>query len=235
MSAWKAKRFWSVAVAQPCEGGFTVRLDAREVKTPARQLLVVPTLQMAQAIALEWDAQQGLVKPDSMPFTRAANSALDKVGPQFGIVATGLAAYGETDLLCYRATGPQALIDRQTVGWNPLLEWAADALNAPLLCVAGVMHIAQPPASLALLSGLVRGFTPFQLAAVHDLVAISGSLVLALAVTRGKLTDDQAWQLSRIDETWQAEQWGIDDDAAVLEAFKKTAFEQAARFYGLCG
>lgn len=113
MSAWKAKRFWKEATAEACDGGFTVRLDGRVVKTPAKTLLVVPTLAMAQAIAAEWDAQQGLVKPDTMPHTRTANSALDKVAPQFDQVADMMAAYGGTDLLCYRATGPQELIDRQ--------------------------------------------------------------------------------------------------------------------------
>ncbi len=235
MSAWKAKRFWQAASAEACEGGFTVRLDGRAVKTPARRALVLPTLAMAKVIAAEWDAQQGLVKPDTMPATRAANSALDKVAEQFDEVAGLLAAYGETDLLCYRATGPAALVARQADGWDPLLAWCATTLQAPLIATAGVMHIDQPAASVAVLRDLVHGFTPFQLAAVHDLIAISGSLVLALAVTRGRLTVEQAWDLSRIDETWQNEQWGVDDEAAALESLKHQALLEAARFYGLCG
>jgi len=235
MSAWKAKRFWQAATAEACEGGFTVRLDGRAVKTPARRALVLPTLAMAKVIAAEWDAQQGLVKPDTMPATRAANSALDKVAEQFDEVAGLLAAYGETDLLCYRATGPAALVARQADGWDPLLAWCATTLQAPLIATAGVMHIDQPAASVAVLRDLVHGFTPFQLAAVHDLIAISGSLVLALAVTRGRLTVEQAWDLSRIDETWQNEQWGVDDEAAALESLKHHALLEAARFYGLCG
>ena len=235
MSAWKAKRFWQAASAEACEGGFTVRLDGRAVKTPARRALVLPTLAMAEVIAAEWGAQQGLVKPDTMPATRAANSALDKVAEQFDEVAGLLAAYGETDLLCYRATGPAALVARQADGWDPLLAWCATTLQAPLIATAGVMHIDQPAASVAVLRDLVHGFTPFQLAAVHDLIAISGSLVLALAVTRGRLTVEQAWDLSRIDETWQNEQWGVDDEAAALESLKHHALLEAARFYGLCG
>jgi chaperone required for assembly of F1-ATPase len=235
MSAWKAKRFWQAATAEACEGGFTVRLDGRAVKTPARRALVLPTLAMAKVIAAEWDAQQGLVKPDTMPATRAANSALDKVAEQFDEVAGLLAAYGETDLLCYRATGPAALVARQADGWDPLLAWCDTTLQAPLTATAGVMHIDQPAASVAVLRDLVHGFTPFQLAAVHDLIAISGSLVLALAVTRGRLTVEQAWDLSRIDETWQNEQWGVDDEAAALESLKHHALLEAARFYGLCG
>ncbi len=235
MSAWKAKRFWKQAAAEPCDGGFTVRLDGRAVKTPARTLLVLPTLALAQAIAAEWDAQQGLVKPDTMPHTRTANSALDKVAPQFAQVAEMMALYGGTDLLCYRATSPQELIDRQQAQWGPLLDWCATDLGAPLTATAGVMHIAQPVASLARLSELVHAWTPFQLAAAHDLIAISGSLVLALAITHARLTPDEAWSLSRIDESWTNEQWGVDDDAAHLEQLKRVAFTHAARFFALCG
>ena len=234
MSAWAAKRFWKQATAVACEGGYTVKLDGRAVKPPAKRPLVVPTLAMAQAIAAEWDAQQGLVKPDTMPVTRAANSALDKVAVQFDEVAGLLAAYGETDLLCYRATGPEALIARQAAAWDPVLDWAAQDLGAPLHVTAGVTPVDQPAASIARLTALVQGFTAFELAAVHDLIAISGSLLLALAVTKGRISVKQAWDLSRIDETWQNEQWGIDEDAAVLEAFKQSALEQADRFFALC-
>lgn len=235
MSAWTAKRFWKQAEASPCDGGFTVTLDGRAVKTPAKRLLVLPTLQMAEVIAAEWDAQQGRVKPETMPATRAANSAIDNVAIQFAAVAGDLARYGETDLLCYRATAPQELIDRQADAWDPLLAWSAAALRAPLIATAGVMHIRQPETSIAKLSAQIHAFTPFQLAAVHDLIAISGSLVLALAVTRGRLSLDEAWRLSRIDETWQNELWGIDEDAAALESLKRQAVAEAGRFFALCG
>lgn len=235
MSAWTTKRFWKQAVAEPCDGGFTVTLDGRAVKTPAKRLLVLPTMAMAEVISAEWDAQQGRVKPETMPATRAANSAIDNVAIQFAAVAQDLARYGETDLLCYRATGPQELIDRQSDAWDPLLAWSAAALRAPLTATAGVMHIRQPETSVAKLSAQVHAFTPFQLAAVHDLIAISGSLILALAVTRGRLSLDEAWRLSRIDETWQNELWGVDEDAAALESLKRQAMAEAARFFALCG
>lgn len=235
MSVWQAKRFWATAVAEVCDGGFTVKLDTRAVKTPARRALVLPTYAMAQAIALEWDAQQGLVNPNKMPLTRAANSAIDKVAVQFDAVATQLAAYAGTDLLCYRATGPAPLIARQAHGWGPVLDWTARVFDAPLIATAGVMHIAQAETSLQRLSDRLFAMTPFQLAAAHDLIAISGSLVLALAVAHHHLTPHEAWDLSRIDETWQSEEWGIDEDAALLEASKQAAFFDAARFYTLCG
>lgn len=235
MKAWQTKRFWTSAQGVVSDAGFAVHLDKRAVKTPARRALVVPTMAMAQAIALEWDAQQGLVNPNKMPLTRTANSAIDKVAEQFDAVASQLAAYAGTDLLCYRATGPDPLILRQAQGWGRVLEWAASSLNAPLTATAGVMHIPQPAASLKKLSDCLFSMTPFQLAAAHDLIAISGSLVLALAVTRQYLTPIEAWDLSRIDETWQNEAWGIDEDAAQLETIKQAAFFDAARFYTLCG
>ncbi len=145
MSGWAAKRFWTKATAEPADTGFTVRLDGRAVKTPAKAPLLVPTLAMAQAIAAEWDAQQGRVRPETMPCTRAANSAIDKVAPLRAEVIAELAGYGGTDLICYRATGPEPLIDRQRAAWDPLLHWAATSLNAPLTATHGVMHIAQPP------------------------------------------------------------------------------------------
>ncbi|MFN4155580.1 MAG: ATP12 family chaperone protein [Paracoccaceae bacterium] len=235
MSAWAAKRFWQAAQAQACDGGFTIRLDARPVKTPAKQLLVLPTLAMAQQIAAEWDQQHGLIKPDTMPLTRAANSAIDKVAPQFDAVVDEIANYGTTDLLCYRATDPQPLIDRQAAQWAPLLDWARDDLNAPLTVTQGVIPVPQPAECLTCLRAHVAGHSPFQLAALHDLVAISGSLILGLAVTRQRLTGDQAFAISRIDEAWQAELWGEDEDAAALEVLRRDAFLTAERFFGLCG
>lgn len=235
MSAWKAKRFWKEAAVEAVGGGFTVRLDGRPVRTPAKALLVVPTSGLAEAIAREWDAQSGLVKPEIMPFTRSANSAIDKIIPQFDAVVEMLAAYGGTDLLCYRATGPESLVARQAAGWDPLLDWAATTLDVPLVATAGVMHIAQTPAALSRLHGFVAALTPFQLAAFHDLVAISGSLVLALALTRCRLTAPEAWALSRIDEAWQIERWGEDEEASASEAVREADFLQAARFYALCG
>lgn len=235
MSAWKAKRFWKTATVEAVDGGWTVRLDARPVKTPAKAPLVVPTEGLARAIAAEWDAQQGEVRPDIMPFTRAANSAIDKVATQLPEVVGIVAAYGGTDLLCYRATGPEPLIQRQADAWDGLLDWAAAHLDAPLAQTAGVMHIPQDAAVLQRLTARVAAMSPFQLAAFHDLVALSGSLILAFAVTEGRLHPQTAWTLSRIDEDWQIEQWGEDEEAAALAATRHEAFLQAARFFALCG
>lgn len=234
MSGWTAKRFWKEATVEAVEGGFTVRLDGRPVKTPAKALLVVPTESLGRGIAAEWDAQSGKIRPGTMPLTRAANSAIDKVAPLQAEVVAELAGYGASDLLCYRATGPEALISLQAALWDPLIDWAAAELQAPLAVTRGVMPCAQPPASLAALQARVAAFDNFGLAALHDLVAISGSLVLALAVTTRRLTATQAFDLSRLDNRWQIEQWGEDEDEAETEALRRAAFLQADRFLELC-
>jgi len=235
VSTWTARRFWTTASAVPVEGGFTVHLDARPVRTPLKAPLVVPTLALAEAVAAEWQAQEKTVNPETMPFTRTANSAIDKVMPQFAAVADMLAEYGGSDLLCYRAEGPADLVALQAQGWDPLLDWSRDVLGAPLRTAAGVMHVAQPDASLAALRDQVHALSAFRLAAFHDLVAISGSLVLALAVARDRITADEAWTLSRIDEDWQISQWGEDEEAAESAALKRAALLQADRFFALCG
>jgi len=235
VSVWAARRFWTAATAVPVDGGYTVQLDARPVRTPLKAPLVLPTIALAKAVAAEWQAQEKAVNPETMPFTRTANSAIDKVRPQFAAVADMLADYGGSDLLCYRAEGPAGLVARQAQSWDPLLDWARDDLAAPLRQATGVMHVAQPEASLAALRHQVQAMSAFQLAAFHDLVAISGSLVLALAVARGRITAEEAWTRSRVDEDWQISLWGEDAEAAEAAARKREALLQADRFYGLCG
>ncbi len=234
MSNWRPKRFWKTASVVAEDGGFAVRLDERPVKTPAKQPLLVPTHALADLIAAEWDAQSGLVNPETMPVTRMANSAIDKVVPQYHEVATLLTAYGETDHLCYRATHPPALAEKQAIAWDPLLHWAAQALNAPLKTTDGIVPIAQDPAVLARLKEHVLELGNFKLAAFHDLVSISGSLVLAFAVGQGRLTAEDGWRLSRLDEDWQISLWGEDEDAAAAAAQKQADFHLAARFFALC-
>ena len=234
MSTWVAKRFWKEASVVETDGGWTVQLDGRGVRTPAKAPLVVPTRAMAQAIAAEWDAQEDKVDPTTMPVTRSANAAIDKVSHQFDEVAEMLAAYGDSDLLCYRATSPQGLIDRQAARWDPLLDWAADHLGARLTPVSGVIHAPQDARALANLAKRVSTFTPFELTAFHDLVSISGSLVLGFAATEGHMDAPALWDLSRLDEAWQEEQWGEDDEATAQAALKKQAFEHAMTFFAMC-
>lgn len=234
MSAWKAKRFWKETTVAETDNGFQVLLDGRQVKTPAKTLLVVPTRAMAEAIAQEWEAQEGEIDPTLMPVTRSANAALDKVAAQRAEVVAMLASYGGTDLLCYRASEPVELAARQSAAWDPLLDWLATNHRVRLAVGAGVMHIPQDASGQATLHAIVDRLTDFEIAAFHDLVAMSGSLVLALAVIDGVLTVAEAWTLSRIDETWQEEQWGVDEEASELAHKKSLEFASAGRIFGLC-
>lgn len=233
MSEWALKRFWKDATAEPCEGGYAVKLDGRGVKTPAKTALVVPTMALAEAVAYEWQAQGEKVNPALMPFTRTSNSALDKVATQHAEVADMLTAYGDSDLLCYRADHPEELVARQVAGWDPLLDWTEATYGVRLTHQTGVVHVPQAPEAVARLARDVHGQTAFQLAAFHDLVAMSGSLVIALAVTRGHVEPEAAWQLSRIDEVWQEEQWGADEEATAIAERKRGEFLHAARYHAL--
>lgn len=234
MSVWAARRFWTSARTVPTEGGFAVHLDARPVRTPRKAPLILPTAELAEAVAAEWQAQGDRVDPITMPFTRTSNSAIDTVTVQFDLIAEMVAEYGGSDLLCYRAEDPADLIGLQAREWDPILDWAAENFGVRLRTTAGIVHVAQAPESLSVLTSEVRALTPFQLAAFHDLVSISGSLILALAVQRGKITADEAWRLSRLDEDWQASLWGEDEEAAEIARRKHAALLQADRFYRLC-
>ncbi len=234
MSEWAAPpRFWTRATPVQTAEGWAVLLDDRPVRTPARRPLVTPHARVAQACAAEWHAQGARVDPATMPVTRALNSAIDRVAPQFAAVAADVAAYGGSDLLCYRAPGPEALAARQAAAWDPWLVWARSRYGAPLICAAGVMHVAQPADSLARLAQATAARDALSLTALHDLVALSGSLVLGLAVDEGALAAAEAWTLSRLDEAWQAEQWGEDAEAAQAAALKAAAFDEAARLAAL--
>lgn len=232
MSGWAARRFWTAAGVAPEGAGWSVRLDGRPVRTPARAPLVVPTERLAAAIAAEWDAQSAEVRPAAMPLTRAANAAIDKLPVHRAAVVAEIAGYGASDLLCYRAEVPAGLCARQAAAWDPLLAFAAETLGAALAVTRGVMPVAQPPASLARLEAAVRALDDWALTALSDLVSLSGSLVIGLAVVHGR--DPAAlWPLSRIDEDWQAELWGTDDEAAAAAALRAAAFRDAARFLDL--
>lgn len=231
MSEWAAKRFWTKVEVCEEDGVFCVTLDGRHVRTPSKAKLTIPSRQLAEWVAAEWEAQVEKIDPESMPVTRAMNSAIDKVAPQFDAVCDMLVAYGGSDLLCYRADAPEGLVARQTEGWDPVLDWAAKRFGVQWNTTQGVMHVSQPEGTVTKLGRHVANFTPVQMTAFHDLVALSGSLVLALAVTEGALDAGAAWALSRIDETWQTEQWGKDEEAEDLAETKRESFELAARIF----
>jgi chaperone required for assembly of F1-ATPase len=227
------KRFWNEVGVDPADGGFTIRLDSRPVRTPAKAACLLPTRALADAVAAEWAAQAGEVNPAAMPLTRAANSAIDRVSHEFEAVAATIAAYGESDLICYRAAHPEGLVRRQVEGWNPLVDWSAEVLSAPLVLAEGIIHVAQPPGSVNRLAEVTRAHSPWELTALHDLVTISGSLVIGLAVSHGRLDAETAWSLSRIDEDWNIEEWGEDEMAADVARRRQADFTNAVRLLEL--
>ena len=235
MTEWKQKRFWKAAVVAAVEDGFGILLDGRPVKTPAKEGLVVPTRVLAEAIAAEWEAQSELIAPLTMPFTRSANAAIDKARPQQDEVCDLIADYGGTDLLCYRAEAPEELVARQAAAWDPFLAWADTTFDARLNVAAGVMYVAQDDAALANLRAPIVKMNCFELAAMHDLVSLTGSLVLGLAATRDYAEPAEIWTASRIDEIWQAEQWGLDEEAAEVAKHREQAFFHAKAFFDACG
>lgn len=233
MSEWKQKRFWDQATVVETEAGFAIELDGRQVKTPAKAALVLPTNAMAEAVAAEWAAQDKVVNPMTMPVTRSANAAIDKVRIQHAEVADMLAAYGDADLLCYRAETPPPLVARQSDQWDPALDWAQETFGVRLQTRNGVVHQPQDGDALARLSDPVHRMTEFQLAAFHDLVSLSGSLILGFAAAMNWKTAEDIWTISRLDELWQEEQWGPDEEAQALAAVKRAAFLHAKRFFDL--
>ena len=233
MNEWAPKRFWTDVAVVPQGDGFAVTLDGRPVRTPLKAPLAVPTRGFAEEVAGEWGAQGERIDPNTMPATLLANSAIDKVGTQRSDVVDLLASYGGTDLLCYRAEGPERLVERQRAGWDPLLAWSAEALGADLATGAGVMPVMQAEGDLQRLREPLEAMDDFELTAFHDLVVLSGSLVLALAVAQGRLSAEEAWRLSRVDEDFQIEEWGEDEEAAGAAARRRQAFLDAARFHAL--
>ena len=233
MAEWKARRFWKSADIRPQGDGWEVVLDDRPLRTPGKLPLILPTEALARAIAAEWDAQTDIIDPNRMPLTRAANSAIEKVTPQFHAVTSMLGDYGGTDLLSYRANEPDELTRAQAAGWDPLIDWAATELRAPLRITHGVIPVPQDPTVLLKLQAEIASLDAFALTALHDLVTLPGSLVLGLAVLRGRLDAETAWKLARIDEEFQADRWGRDEDADLAAQGRLAAMRNAERFYHL--
>ncbi|WP_297512025.1 ATP12 family chaperone protein [uncultured Caulobacter sp.] len=209
----KPKRFYKTVDVAPAEGGFAVRLDGRTPKSPAREPLVLPKAALADAVAAEWDAQVEVIDNSLMPATRLAFTALDRIGETRAEVAREITAYAASDHLCYRAEAPRTLVERQDREWGAILDWAEAEHGLVFTPVAGIIHAPQPPATLASVEALALTLDDFALAGVAFAAGLFGSTVLALAVRAGRLTGQRALDLSRLDEIFQAEQWGEDAEA----------------------
>ena len=234
MSQWAPRRFWRDASVSPGSDGFAVLLDGRPLRTPAKAPFLVPSRALAEAVAEEWRQVGEAVDPRLMPATRLVNVALDRLPAARDAVVAEVAGFGASDLLCYRAASQPELALRQEAEWGPWLAWAA-SLGAPLLVAEGLMPVDQPPASLRALAARVAARDDLALALLHELVALSGSLVLGLAVAEGRLGAPEAWRVSRLDEDFQAEEWGRDEEAEAAAEGRRRAFLGAARLLGMLG
>ncbi len=207
------KRFYKEAGSAAVEGGFAIRLDGREVRTPGQAVLVLPSARFAEAVAGEWAVQGERIEPATMPLMSLACTAIDQVAPNRGAVIGELLDYAGSDLLCYRAEHPEALVARQAELWHPLLDWVARELDAPLRVTCGIRHKPQPGDALAALRRAVEALNVLSLTALDCATRASGSLVIALALHRGRVGADAAFEAAELDATFQIELWGEDPEA----------------------
>ena len=227
------RRFWEAAKAIEANGGFAIFLDGRQVKTPAKSDLVLPTAALANAVAEEWNEVGETIDPRAMPLTGLANAAIDHIAPDKESFASGVARYGESDLTCYRAEGPDLLVRWQEEAWDALLAWARRRYDVDFATCTGVMHVSQPPETIRKLSHEVAALDAFQLAGLSTLVTIGGSLVAALAVHEEMMPAEGAWEAISLDDRWQLEQWGDDPEARAALDARRRDFLAAARFLEL--
>lgn len=227
------KVFYTAAGVTETGQGFAVTLDGKTLKTPGKRPMILESLPLAEAIAGEWQAQQDEIKPASMQLMKLAATAIDRVATRREEVVAGTAAYANSDLLCYRAELPVELEARQAALWQPLLDWATLRFDAPLLVTHGIVAIPQPAASTAALGRAVAALDLLDLTAVADLTGLMGSLVLALALWDQRIDGETAAAAALLDEDFQAERWGVDDEAAERLAAIRAEIADGARFMAL--
>lgn len=227
------KRFWTSTAIAAADDEWAIELDGRPVRTPARAMLKVASRALAEGIAAEWADVGERIDPRAMPLTGLANAAIDRVAPDPAAFAASLARYAESDLACYRAEGPPALVARQAAQWDALLDWARRRFDVEFSTTASIIYIDQPAATVKRLAHAVVVLDPFRLAGVAPLVTIGGSLVAALAVLEEAFAADAAWAAVSVDEAWQIEQWGADAEAVAAMDGRRRDFLAAARFLAL--
>jgi chaperone required for assembly of F1-ATPase len=223
----RRKRFYAHAGVVETADGLAIALDDKPVRTPSGRPLVAPVREIAEAIAAEWEAQQEFIDPLTMPLTRLANSVVDAVVERVEAVADDVAKYLGSDLLFYRAGHPEALVAREAALWDPVVFWAAEALGAHFILAEGIVHVRQPEQAIAAARGAFPG-DPWSIAALHVVTTLTGSALLALALLHGVLDQDQVWAAAHVDEDWNIEKWGIDEEVAARRAARLVDFGAAA-------
>jgi len=222
------KRFYKTAAFTETPDGFAITLDDKPVRTPTREPLVVPSRQLAEAIAAEWNAQVDVIDPGTMPLTRLANSVISAVVNRVEAVADDVAKYFESDLLCYRAAHPATLVAREAEHWDPVLFWAASTYGAHFILAEGIMHVRQPEQAVAAARAALPS-DPWLVAALHVATSVTGSALLALALMQGARDVDQVWAAANVDNNWNAEQWGEDAEVTTRLAARLQDLRAAAQ------
>ena len=222
------RRFYAeVTIAERPEG-FVVALDGRPVQTPSRRALAAPTRALGEAVAAEWQAQRDVIDPATMPLTRLANSIIDGVAAARHEIVGEIEKYLGSDLVYYRAEAPDALLARQERHWDPILAFARDDLAARFVVVQGVNFVTQPADAIAAARHAIPSDT-WRLGAVHAVMTLTGSALIALALARGAVSLDAAWTAAHVDEDWNMEQWGRDELALARRAARLAEMQAAAR------
>jgi chaperone required for assembly of F1-ATPase len=220
------KRFYTSAAVGEAEGGYTVTLDGKPIRTPSGHTVILPVRSLAEEIAAEWNAQSDMVDPMTMPLTRFANSVVQGVIGNAEAVADDVAKYFASDLLFYRAGYPEGLVAREASHWDPILFWAAETLSAHFILAEGVVHVRQPEQAIAAARAALPS-DPWAIAALHVITTITGSALLALALFHDVVDQGQAWASAHVDEQWNTEQWGLDEEMAARKAAKLVDFNAA--------
>ncbi len=233
MSFLAKKRFYETAGVEERAEGFALVLDGCQVRTPGGAALLLPSRPLAEALADEWRAQEEEIRPQTMPLTKLANTALDLVAGDRAALVDHVLAYAGSDLLCYHAEAPEDLAARQGALWRPLLRWLDETFGARLRTTAGIIHVTQPPQALEALRDAVEGLDAFALTALAAVVDVAGSLVVGLALVEGRLNAAEAFEVSQLDETYQIESWGEDAEAAARRETLRRDLDAAERFLAL--
>ena len=223
------KRFYKDVTTDKAEEGYRILLDGRPVRTPGKKLLAVPAKPIADRLVAEWDGQGEEIDPAKMPVTRLVNTAVDGVAENFDAVFDEIVRFAGTDMLCYRADSPAGLVERQREGWDPILRWAADNRGARFILIEGVMHQEQPAPAIEAFSEALSSFRdPLALACLYTVTTLTGSALLALALAEGVIDADRAWALAHVDEDWQIEHWGTDEEAFRRRELRRAEMDVAA-------
>lgn len=220
------KRFYKEVAVAEAEGGFGITLEGKPIRTPSGRQVVIPSRALADAVAAEWAGQGEAIDPVTMPLTRIANSVVEGVVDRVALVTDDLAKYFETDLLFYRAGHPEGLVAREAAHWDPVLFWAGEALGAHFILSEGVMHVKQPDEALRAACAALPG-DPWSVAALHIVTTLTGSALLALALAHRVRDAGEVWAAAHVDEDWNADQWGVDEEAAARRATRLRDFEAA--------